>query len=121
MNGKIDKYATQLTSNGNCKEKVTLTLSELQVFRARVDHGVAGDLEQRGSLVQDLHLGLDVGHVGRLLVAALLRGGGGGGRGRGRLELRDRPLEGVAVLHYQVIAGPEILQLGRHGPGDIIC
>ena len=53
-----------------------------------------------------LHLGLDVRHVWLLVAAAA----------RGRLELRYRPLEGVAVLHDEVITRPQILELGGHHP-----
>ena len=44
-------------------------MCELQVLGAGIDHCIAGDLEQGGPLVGDLHLGLDVRHVRRLLVA----------------------------------------------------
>lgn len=86
--------------------RLTLILCELQVLGTGIDHGVAGNLEQGGPLIGDLHLGLDVRHVGGLLVA------------RGRLELRDRPLQGVAVLHNEVITRPQILELGGHHPGN---
>ena len=40
---------------------VTLRLCELHELCAGVDHGVTGDLEQRGALVEVLHPGGDAG------------------------------------------------------------
>ena len=92
--------------------RLTLILCELQVLGTGIDHGIAGDLEQGCPLIGDLHLGLDVRHVRGLLVASVPAAA------RGRLELRDRPLQGVAVLHNEVITRPQILKLGGHHPGN---
>ena len=63
--------------------RLTLILCELQVLGAGIDHCIAGDLEQGGPLVGDLHLGLDVRYVRGLLVAPVPTAA------CGRLELGD--------------------------------